>query len=257
MSLKPLSDPSISLGLVNGRLPALGWRSSTRIFGFASMGSLLAGLPGADAKTYASSPVWRDSTTKTVQFQPLPKRQAVRIWHDARRFERQTRQRGKQDGALGRNGLAVLHALLFDFLNYASGTLYPSRASIADKACISERSVDRGLGKLKASGVVNWLRRCLEEFIDGRFSLRQLTNAYAVLPPSQWRGFVAPPPAPPPMPGTWGEHPPLADLVTQACQAVADGGGIKAQVSLLESDPSDGLAKALASWGRSIIRRNS
>ena len=64
----------------------------------------------------------------------MPKRQAVRLYHDARRFERQTRQPGRQDGALGRNGLAVLHALLFDFLNYASGRLDPSYARIAEKA---------------------------------------------------------------------------------------------------------------------------
>jgi hypothetical protein len=38
-------------------------------------------------------------------------RQAVRLRHEAheaRRFERQTRRPGKQDGTIGRNGLAVL-----------------------------------------------------------------------------------------------------------------------------------------------------
>jgi hypothetical protein len=40
----------------------------------------------------------------------VPKRKAVRLWHDARRFERQTRKPGAQDGYIGRNGLAVLHA---------------------------------------------------------------------------------------------------------------------------------------------------
>jgi hypothetical protein len=86
--------------------------------------------------------VWRDSTTKEVKFQPMPKRQAVKLWHDARRFERQTRQPGRQDGAIGRNGLAVLHALLFDFLNYKNGELDPSWAAIAVKACISVEASD-------------------------------------------------------------------------------------------------------------------
>jgi hypothetical protein len=45
-------------------------------------------------KTYASWPVWRDSTTAEARFQPMSKRQAVRLWHDARRFERQTREPG-------------------------------------------------------------------------------------------------------------------------------------------------------------------
>jgi hypothetical protein len=92
--------------------------------------------------TYAIWPVWRDSTTKEVKFQPMPKRQAVKLWHDARRFERQTRQPGRQDGAIGRNGLAVLHALLFDFLNYKNGELDPSWAAIAVKACISVEASD-------------------------------------------------------------------------------------------------------------------
>jgi len=36
----------------------------------------------------------------------------------------------------------------------------------------SPRSVGRGLVKLKAAGVLNWLRRCVEDWIDGRFTLR-------------------------------------------------------------------------------------
>jgi hypothetical protein len=145
-------------------------------------------IPPSPQSTYAIWPVWRDSTTKQVKFQPMPKKQAVRLWHDARRFERQTREKGKQDGAIGRNGLAVLQALLFDFLNYASGALYPSHAAIAERACICERSVERGLDALKRSGVVNWLRRAVEDCRNGGFILRQITNAYAVLPCSQWRG---------------------------------------------------------------------
>jgi hypothetical protein len=91
-----------------------------------SAGTLFHGMLPAGPRTYAAWPVWHDSTTKEVKFQPMAKRQAVRLWHDARRFERQTRQPGKQDGAVSRNGLAVLQALLFDFLNYRSGALYPS-----------------------------------------------------------------------------------------------------------------------------------
>jgi hypothetical protein len=52
-----------------------------------------------------------------------------------------------------------VHALLFDFINYRTGALYPSWAAIAEAACISESSVGRGLAKLKAAGVLNWLRR--------------------------------------------------------------------------------------------------
>ena len=77
-------------------------------------------------RTYAPWPVWRDSTTAKVKFAPVKKKDAVKWFHKARQFERQTRQPGKQDGALGRNGLAVLHTLIFDILNYATGRLDPA-----------------------------------------------------------------------------------------------------------------------------------
>jgi hypothetical protein len=203
-------------------------------------------------KTYAAWPVWRDSTTKEVKYQPMPKKQAVRLWHDARRFERQTRATGKQDGAIGRNGLAVLHALLFDFLNYASGALYPSHETIADKACISVRSAIRGLAALKLAGVVNWLRRAAEDWRNGGFILRQLSNAYAVLPCSQWHGYVSRPPAPPPERGTWGDHPPLPGPIEQAVAAARAGAALRDRVELLRSDPGDSLAVALARLGAAI-----
>ena len=140
--------------------------------------------------TRAPWPVWKDSTTKKVKFAPLAKKEAVRIFHKARAFERQTRQPGKQDGALGRNGLLVLHALMFDFLNYATGRLDPAIATIARKACISISSVKRGLANLKLAGVLNWIRRAAETRDEkGRFCLEQDTNAYGIVPPSQWLRF--------------------------------------------------------------------
>jgi hypothetical protein len=161
------------------------------------------------ARTFAGWPVWKDSTSAEVKFAPMTRKAARRLWHDARRFERQTRVPGRQDGAIGRNGLAILHTLLFDFLNFRSGALYPSQAAIADKAAISESSVTRGLAKLKAAGVVNWLRRCAEVAqAAGGFLMRQISNAYAVLPSTQWRGYKPPPEPPAPAPSCWGARPP-------------------------------------------------
>ena len=205
-------------------------------------------LPGLGVASRALWPVWRDSTRKDVRFQPLPKRQAVKLYHHARRLERQTRARNRQDGAIGRNGLLTLHALLFDFMRYASGRLDPSIKAIARAANISESSVKRGLAKLKAAGVITWLRRYAENWIDGRFVLRQQTNAYAVLPASQWRGYV-PPAAPPPFAGTWGDHPPLPDSLTRACQEV----NVAAMAMALDSDTHDGLAAALGRLGRAVM----
>ena len=86
-------------------------------------------IPGAgreSMKTYAAWPVWSDSTTKEIQFQRMPKKIATRLWHKARDFDRRTHTPGNHGGAVGHAALQVLHALIFDFLNYASGRLDPS-----------------------------------------------------------------------------------------------------------------------------------
>jgi hypothetical protein len=200
-------------------------------------------------------PVWHGSTRKPVQFQPMPKRQAVRIWHDARRLERRTRKPGHQDGAIGRNGLAVLHAFLFDFINRATGELTPTRATIARAACISISSVDRGLAKLKAAGVINWLRQCAESIENGVYGLRQIASAYFVLAQSQWRGFWQPPASPPPDPEAWGQTPPLPSPIEMAAQLQAEGGSHAAQLDALTCDPRDGVANGMAGLFSAIIAR--
>jgi hypothetical protein len=147
----------------------------------------------------------------------MTKRAAKQLYWHLEQFERQTRAPGRQDGAIGRNGLAVVRALLFKFMNWKTGRLDPSQAKIADAAAISESSVERGLAKLQAAGVVNWLRRCVADVQSaGGFLMRQISNAYAVLPSTQWKGYRAPegmrgfdaPSATQPKPGTWGDHPP-------------------------------------------------
>jgi hypothetical protein len=206
--------------------------------------------------TRAPWPVWKDSTTKKVKFVPLAKKRAVKIFHKARAFERQTRQKGKQDGALGRNGLLVLHTLIFDILNYATGRLDPAIETIARKACISISSVKRGLANLKRSGLLHWIRRAAETHDEkGRFCLKQDTNAYGIVPPSQWLGFFDPlPDAPPPHPSEWGAVPPLPFVIEQAAEEIRHGAR-KTALSILESDPGDETAAALASFGRAMEAR--
>ena len=86
--------------------------------------------------------------------------------------------------------------------------------------------------------------------------LEQETNAYAVLPPSQWRGYKEPPEPPPPAPGTWGDHPPLPSLLEQAAAERRDGGGMRTVIRILDSDPGDPLAAALARLGRALQSAN-
>lgn len=214
-----------------------------------------AGFVGS--KTYAAWPVWSDSTRKEIKFQPMPKKAATRLWHRARDFDRQTRKKDHHGGAVGHAALQVLHTLIFDFLNYTSGRLDPSQAAIARAANVCERTVRNALARLKALGILNWVRRCAESWQDGKFCLEQETNAYAVLPPSQWRGYREPPEASPPAAGTWGDHPPLPPALEQAIAARKDGDSRGSVLAILASDPGDALAAALAALGRRIEMRNS
>lgn len=214
-------------------------------------------LPGfAWPKTSAAWPVWSDSTTKEIRFEPMPKKIATRLWHRARAFDRQTRRKDHHGGAVGHAALQVLHTLIFDFLNYASGRLDPSYAAIARKANVCERTVASALKRLRELGILNWVRRCAESWQDGRFVLEQETNAYAVLPPSQWRGYREPPDAPPPMPGTWGDHPPLPSLLAQAAAERQAGATLQGVIGILDSDPGDAVAAALARLGRALQTGN-
>ena len=221
---------------------------------FSAPTSLFGGMIPPAPKTYAAWPVWHDSTTKEVKFQPMKKKEAAKLWHKLRKYENQSKQPGHQDGAIGRNGILIMQSLLFDFLNYVSGALYPSYAAIAEKSGVSLSSVYRGLNKLRDAGVINWVRRCKEDYIDGRFTLRQESNAYAVLPSSQWNGFSEPPEAPPPAAGTWGDHPPLPGGLDLASIVRREGGSLSAQIAALEGDDGDPLARALAGLGRLMNR---
>jgi hypothetical protein len=216
---------------------------------------LLPALPGFTApRTYAAWPVWSGSTTSPIRFTSMPKKAAVRLWHRARDFDRGTHKPGKHGGEVGHAALAVLHSLIFDFLNHRTGRLDPSYAAIARKAGVCVRTVATALQRLRQLGILNWVRRCAESWRDGRFVLEQETNAYAVLPESQWRGYRAPPEPPSPAAGTWGGPAPVVPPAIVQAALEADLAG---KVHVLASDPKDALARALASLGRAFMARDS
>jgi hypothetical protein len=219
------------------------------------MGHLPPPLPGftALARTYAPWPVWTGSVAKPVRFAAMPKKAAIRLWHRARDFDRGTHQPGRHGGVVGPTALAVLHALIFDFLNHRTGRLDPSYAAIARKAGVCVRSVATALARLRELGILNWVRRCAESWQDGRFVLEQQSNAYGLLPESQWRGYRAPPEPLAPLPGTWGDPSPMPPATVLA----ALEGDLAGKVHVLASDPRDRLAAALASLGRAFMARDS
>lgn len=215
-------------------------------------------LPGfAGPKTYAAWPVWSDSTRKEIRFRPMPKKEAVKLWHRARDFDRTMHERGKHGGRVGHAALQVLHALIFDFLNYRTGQLDPSYEAIARKANVCARTVATALKRLRDLGILNWVRRCAESWQDGRYVLEQDTNAYAVLPATQWRGYRPPAEPTAPWPDTWGAIPPLPSQIDQAAEESRQGGGMRTVIGILDCDPPGSVAAALAQLGRMIIGRDS
>ena len=151
------------------------------------------------------------------------------------------------------NNLLVLHTLIFEFLNHGTGRLDPSYKAIQHKTRLCHQTVAKALARLKELGIINWIRRCREDRDeDGRFVLRQETNAYAILPPTQWHGYTDPATPEPPHPTTCGATPALPSLVEQAATDARDGDSIKTIVSRLDADPGDALASALARLGRAI-----
>ena len=188
----------------------------------------------------------------------MSKRAAVKLWHRARDFDRQTRRAGHHGGVVGHAALQVLQSLVFDFKNFRTGRLDPSYAAIAKASNLCRRTVATALRRLRDLGIIDWTRRCAETRTEtGRFVLTQQTNAYSVQPSSGWQGYREPPDPPPPAPGTWGQSPPLPDVVAQAVQERRHGGGMAGVLGILASDPTDGLAAVLERIGRAVMRRES
>jgi hypothetical protein len=218
-----------------------------------SLAFALPPLPGFDSpKTYAAWPVWSGSTTDEIKWPKVVKEAVVAWYHKARNWNALKEAAGRYGGTLGSSCLRVLECLAFDFQNYRTGRLDPSYEGIAAKTGLGRSAVAEALRRLKQLGLIHWQQRSAHHWHGGRFQLRQITNAYALLPPSQWHGFDARPDAPPPDPGTWGDHPPLPDAITQAITEKKQGGSFGQMLTRLEDDPTDELAAAWARIGRHI-----
>jgi hypothetical protein len=155
-------------------------------------------IPGYEPeRTRSRFVVWSGSTTDEVRFVPVSKKNARAWYQKARNWDRRSKAKGTHGGGIGLPAMAVLHAFHFDFLNYVTGRLDPSYEGIARMTGLARSTVAAAIARLKRFGIINWVRRCAQAYENGVFMLRQETNAYAVLPPSQWCGFVDQDEAPP------------------------------------------------------------
>jgi hypothetical protein len=212
-------------------------------------------FPAAPQQSFAAWPVWAESSEKPVAFTPMPKKAAVKLWHRARDFDRQTRKKGGRGGAVGPSALPVLHALLFDFLNFQTGRLDPSYEAIARRANLCPRAVSDALKRLRALGILAWVRRCEARFENGRYVRRQQTNAYAILPDSSWQGYVPPLEAPLPHPSVWGKTPVMPSVHEAAVREQQESGDRRSVICTLELGPMGGIEAALARLGRAVLAR--
>jgi len=215
------------------------------------------GLPGfQQSKTYAAHRVWKGSVRGEVRPVPLSDKDAGRLYRHAQRFEEQTRGRrasayrkgiiSRREGVIGLSGLSVLYALLFRFRNSKTGRIDPGYDAIARAANCSRATAARALARLKAAGILNWVKRCGEDERQegGGWIMRQVTNFYGVLAATGWAGYRPAPEAPPPDPQTWGAAPGLPAL------GLEGGEGAQRQQIILEGSTPGGLGAALAGLAR-------
>jgi hypothetical protein len=196
----------------------------------------------------APQPVWRGSVAAPVKFSPTPRKLVAGWYRLVRAWKRVLK------GILWRAVDRVYEALI-SFLNYTTGQLDPSIDAIAERSGYSPRHVVTALAVLRELRVIVRIRRC-DEYRDGsgRHHLRQIRNAYQLLPPSQWLGFTDPSP-PPPEPGTWGDHPPSLSALEEAAAAIVQGHA-DAALAALENEHLDPLTRALTELGRLVNSRS-
>lgn len=86
--------------------------------------------------------------------------------------------------ALRRTDVIVLDALLSFMGNYRTGATFPSIVRIADRALLRVRAVIYSLNRLKAAGLLSWVRRTVMTGSKGEPGpqRQQTSNSYAFAP---------------------------------------------------------------------------
>jgi hypothetical protein len=217
--------------------------------------------------TFASSatarlpvwPVWSGSTQAPKAWRRMNRKAASRLFHRARQLDRRTKMAGRHGGQIGHAALQVLHALIFDFFNFASGRLDPSYEAIAAKSNLARSTVAEALKTLARLGIISWQRRCTPTTDDlGRFQLQQETNAYTIHEEHEWKGLGAQPeraPVPAPSPDMLGFPPTAQSRVDLAgawstASPNASPEDLEAKARVLELDRDDMLARSRARFLR-------
>ena len=125
------------------------------------------------------------------------KRWAAAVLMMAKRFEirtraeRQDKEPGARNGALGGVAIAVLE-YLYDLVDFATGRLEPAIATIAEEIGHSYSAVHEALCRLRRQGFLQWIRRSKPTGNKGEAGpqVEQISNAYALVLPDEIEGIV-------------------------------------------------------------------
>lgn len=164
-----------------------------------SFGEMAAGLVGQvgrgeriGSKVHARS--YDENSPQADIFRPIcgGDREEFEIWRaqvmqTAYDFDNDGKAPGAQSGPLGDNGLRVLRALLYEFLNYQTGACFPALITIAEKIKRSKVTVKDALDRLATHGFVMWVRRTKKtgnKRGEGPQQV-QISNAYKLIDPAK------------------------------------------------------------------------
>jgi hypothetical protein len=149
------------------------------------------------------------------------------VMRAARRFERESMDPSRRNGALGHIGLEVLEEL-FRLVDYRTGRLDPAIATIAANIKRSCKAVHAALKRLAAAGFLKWVRRTEPTDREGEFGpqVRQISNAYGFALPEKVAVMVR---------QLLGNAPPPDDAIWQREEHAAETAAMLASVTATEA----------------------
>lgn len=147
-----------------------------------------------------ASALTRDARSGTRTYQPVRRKsyhageRERRLWLQHNKFDRaehncwmtaaeqhdrESKQPGKRNGALGYTAKMVLR-LMLRLRNRATGQLDPSYAWLARELSLSPSAVKAAIGRLQRAGLIDWIRRTqrVEDPERPNQYVEQISNAY-------------------------------------------------------------------------------
>lgn len=220
---------------------------------------LLSEILGATASQAAyrvRTPIRRRSRLagrcEGVFWRPVKRQDVRQIVLAAKRYDRQTKAKGRRNGALGHVAIEVLDYLA-NLVDYRTGRLEPSLDTMMIKIGRSRDAIVRALKALRTHGFIDWLRRYVPVEDNGSgVQVHQTSNAYRLSLPKRALALL----------GRYGKASPLPDDFTHA-QEMQDQEIERHRESLSLSEKAlfdcgdSPIGQALARLGKAMEKRES